>query len=134
MAINIRPEDLENQVVVRADISAVERILFNLIDNACKYALAGREKGIDITVGQQGGNGVIAVRDYGPGIGSDDLKRLFQPFSKSAKDAAESAPGVGLGLSISRRLARNMSGDLVLNRSVTGGACFELILPVARES
>jgi signal transduction histidine kinase len=57
-------------------------------------------------------------------------RKLFMPFSKSASEAANSAPGVGLGLSISRGLARQMHGDLVLDKSITDGARFVLILPL----
>jgi signal transduction histidine kinase len=70
------------------------------------------------------------VRDHGPGISSDEAKALFKPFRKSAKHAAESAPGVGLGLALSRRLARQMGAVLRVDTSVGEGACFELILPV----
>jgi len=56
------------------------------------------------------------------------LKKLFQPFAKSATEAAHSAPGVGLGLALCRRLARELSGTLELE-SNTGGACFCLTLP-----
>jgi signal transduction histidine kinase len=55
--------------------------------------------------------------------------RLFRPFAKTAADAATSAPGIGLGLSLSRRLARAMGGDLVLAHSNADGAVLELTLP-----
>jgi signal transduction histidine kinase len=54
---------------------------------------------------------------------------LFKPFRKSAHEAARTAPGVGLGLALCRRLSRSMGGDLRLARSTEGGACFELRLP-----
>ena len=62
---------------------------------------------------------------------SKESRRLFRPFSKSARDAADSAPGVGLGLALSRRLARSMGGDLRLDRDVKDGTCFVLTLPRA---
>jgi len=76
------------------------------------------------------GNGevVVRVRDHGPGIPADESGRLFRPFRKSARDAANSAPGVGLGLALSRRLARRMGGDLVVDHSVPDGACLRLTL------
>lgn len=58
-------------------------------------------------------------------------KKLFVPFTKSASDAAHSAPGVGLGLAISRRLARQMNGDLILDESISTGTRFLLTLPLA---
>jgi signal transduction histidine kinase len=58
-------------------------------------------------------------------------RRLFKPFAKSAEEAAVSAPGVGLGLALSRRLARAMGGELILDPAVKDGACFVLRLPLA---
>ena len=119
---------------VRADVSAVEQILFNLVDNACKYG-ADEDRTILVSTGVASGvaagRGSIAVRDFGGGVGQEAEKRLFRPFSKSARDAADSAPGVGLGLSLSRRLARLMGGDLRLDKSVAEGARFVLTLPAA---
>jgi len=71
---------------------------------------------------------VIGVRDHGPGIPPADARRLFRPFHKSARAAAHSAPGVGLGLALARRLARSLGGDLRLVSGAGPGACFELWL------
>ena len=117
---------------VLADPSVAEQILFNLVDNACKYAANANDKRIQVETSMEGKMAVIRVRDYGPGIGAEEMRRLFQPFSKSAKKAAETAPGVGLGLALSRRLARQMGGELRLCRSVADGACFELVIPLAQ--
>jgi len=114
---------------VRADPSAVEQILFNLVDNACKYAAGAADKRIHLVSEAAGGRAVLKVCDHGPGISPRDARRLFRPFSKSARDAANSAPGVGLGLALSRRLARDMGGDLVLIPRPGDGACFALSLP-----
>ena len=118
-------------LAVRADAAAVEHILFNLVDNACKYAAAASNRHIRLDVCKEGGFVTLRVRDYGPGIGAEARGALFKPFSKSARDAAGSAPGIGLGLSLSRRLARGMSGDLYLDTDVRDGACFVLKLPQA---
>ncbi len=111
------------------DVSAVEQILFNLVDNACKYAAGSERKEIRIAGTCSGKWARIEVRDSGPGFSAQEVRRLFQPFSKSARQAAHSAPGVGLGLALSKRLARDLNGDLKLNRNVKDGACFELTLP-----
>jgi signal transduction histidine kinase len=55
-------------------------------------------------------------------------------FCKSAHEAAHSAPGIGLGLALCRRLSRSIGGDLRLNRTSGTGACFELLLPVTSTS
>lgn len=119
----------EGAAAVRADASAVEQILFNLVDNACKYAAGAADKRIHLVAEAAAGRAVLKVCDHGPGLSARDARRLFRPFSKSARDAANSAPGVGLGLALSRRLAREMGGDLTLIPRPADGACFALSLP-----
>lgn len=114
---------------VKTDAGAVEQILFNLVDNACKYAAAAEDKTLHLQTDSKNGKILIRIRDHGPGIRKEEARRLFQPFRKSAYEAAGSAPGVGLGLALSRRLAREMGGDLILDHGVTNGACFVLTLP-----
>ena len=116
---------------VRADVSAVEQILLNLVDNACKYAARATDRRIHLQLGRQGRFALIRVCDHGLGISKAEAKRLFRPFHKSARQAAASAPGVGLGLALSRRLARQMHGDLRLDEGVRDGACFVLSLELA---
>jgi signal transduction histidine kinase len=118
-------------VTLRTDCSAVEQVLFNLVDNACKYATSARNRTIRVEGVRDGRRVLIRVRDYGPGISATEARQLFRPFSKSAHEAANSAPGVGLGLALCQRLARNLGGDLVLDRNVSDGACFVLSLPSA---
>lgn len=123
------------ETLVHVDVAAVEQILFNLVDNACKYAApSSGEKIIHLEALPDGKFAMLRVRDHGQGISEDGAKRLFQPFSKSAHEAAHTAPGIGLGLALCRRLSRSIGGDLRLNRSVTSGACFELILPRTGDS
>ena len=112
-----------------ANRTAVERILFNLVDNSCKYAKHANNKQIDIDLKLSDSNVEIRVRDRGPGISSEIRSTLFQPFTKSATDAARSAAGVGLGLSLCQRLARQMKGDLTLTDTSPAGTTFTLQLP-----
>jgi signal transduction histidine kinase len=130
MQLTVELSDPVAATTVRADRAAAERILFNLVDNACKYATDADDRRIHIEAERRGDMLAVKVRDHGAGIGPEQARRLFKPFSKSAKEAAESAPGVGLGLALSRRLARGMGGDLVLDTSVSDGACFVFTLPV----
>lgn len=116
-----------------ADASAVEQILFNLVDNACKYAAEAQDKTLCLTVHrtrQRASQIEIRLVDRGPGVAPAAQRRLFQAFRKSAQDAAHSAPGVGLGLALSRRLARELAGDLRYEPTA-GGACFVLLLRAA---
>lgn len=119
------------QTVVHVDVPAVEQILFNLVDNACKYAApTSTEKLIHLEALAEGKCAMLRVRDHGQGISAAGAKRLFRPFAKSAHEAAQSAPGIGLGLALCRRLSRSLGGDLRWDAKVQGGACFELRLPI----
>jgi len=129
MELAIEGEEPALEAIVRADAGAVDQVLFNLVDNACKYASAAEDRRIHLTVEERGASVAIAVSDHGPGIAA--TRRLFQPFSKSARDAANSAPGVGLGLALSRRLLRAMGGDLRFEGRDGGGARFAVVLPRA---
>jgi signal transduction histidine kinase len=121
-------------VPVHVDRSAVEQILLNLVDNACKYAARSTPPRIDVHLETGAGRALVRVSDHGPGLSAAEQRRLFQPFSKSDRDAANSAPGIGLGLALSRRLARAQGGDLALDTTGAGGAVFLLSLPLARSA
>lgn len=116
---------------ILADTAAVERILFNLVDNAGRYAREAADRRVHLEVTVTGREACLAVADHGPGIDRGQLRRLFKPFRKSARDAARTAPGVGLGLMLSRRLARAMGGRLQLASTSSAGTRFELTLPLA---
>lgn len=115
---------------IRVDPGAFEQIVFNLVDNASKYAASASEPVVQVELAHEGSKAVVRVRDRGPGIAVEEARKLFRPFSKSARQAAVSAPGVGLGLALSRRLARQLGGELTLDPPVAQqGACFKLELP-----
>jgi signal transduction histidine kinase len=128
MQLVVEGDEAAFSAVVRANRSAVEQILLNLVDNAAKYAGAASDKRIHLSVERTDGAVQLRIRDHGPGIARPAGRRLFRPFSKSAREAANSAPGVGLGLALSRRLAGDMGGRLWLDKTVTDGACFVLTL------
>jgi K+-sensing histidine kinase KdpD len=103
--------------------------VFNLVDNACKYAPEADNRNIHLACRRQGSQVVLEVRDHGQGIAKKSARQLFRPFSKSATEAAHSAPGVGLGLALCRRLAKSLGGQLIINHNVDDGACLILQLP-----
>lgn len=113
---------------IRVDTAVVEHILFNLIDNAAKYAIGSDPPMVRIEFANPASGRIeIRVRDHGPGIAEAERRRIFKPFHKSAHAAAETCPGVGLGLALSLRLARSIGGRLECT-SRPNGACFILSL------
>ena len=113
---------------IRVDPDIVEQILYNLVDNACKYASAAEDPRIHVRIALEGRFVAIRVSDHGPGVPPRDARRIFRPFTKSVHEAARSAPGVGLGLGLSRRLAGSIGGTLRLEPHAEG-ACFTLRVP-----
>jgi signal transduction histidine kinase len=127
-----RLEPGEGPIPVVVDRSALEQVLVNLVDNACKYATPCRLPLIHVEPQRDERRAWIRVRDHGPGLSRADRRRLFRPFSKSDRDAADKGPGVGLGLALSRRLMRAQGGDLSLDRAVNEGAAFVICLAHAK--
>ncbi len=114
--------------------SLVEQILFNLVDNACKYAKPSEDNRIQVTCRESSGRLFVSVRDFGPGVSRKILSRMFLPFCKSDQDAANSAPGVGLGLALCRRMAGSLGGRLTYSAHTSddgGGAEFIVELPMS---
>ncbi|MEM7354799.1 MAG: HAMP domain-containing sensor histidine kinase [Acidobacteriota bacterium] len=114
--------------MVEADVELVARMLFNLVDNACKYA-ASRGGTIHLEALTTGGELVLRVRDHGPGIPVADVSRVFEPFARGSQESGD-LPGSGLGLALTRDSARSLGGDLTLEQPADGGACFRLCLPI----
>jgi signal transduction histidine kinase len=113
------------------DIGVVEQILFNLVDNSAKYAARASNRRVHLGASRNGRFATFQVRDHGPGFISPSAAEHSAPFSKTAEQAAESAPGVGLGLALCRRLARELGGQLVVApRAGEPGATVSLQLPI----
>ncbi len=114
-----------SDVMVRADSTRLRQILRNLLENAVKYG--GREVRVEIVSDAQFVR--VEVRDNGEGVVVSDLERIFEPYEQSGHATPESPTGVGIGLYVSRLLARLMGGELDCVRSV-GETVFRLVLPV----
>lgn len=128
LVLDVPPKHAEH--FVSTDVAAVEQILFNLVDNACKYASASQDRRVHLELAADDKQITFRVRDHGAGISRQEATLLFRPFLKSADQAANSAPGVGLGLALCRRLAKELDGRLELETGEVNGATFRLDLPV----
>jgi len=115
--------------VLHADPTAVEQVLFNLVDNACKYACAAEDRRIHLEVRPARRTVEFSVRDHGPGIPASEARQVFRPFARARRDRAGTRGGVGLGLAIARTAARRMGGRLTCRGADDHGACFVLSLP-----
>lgn len=116
-------------LILRTDLLSVEQILTNLADNAIKYA-ESEHPTVSINVLQTHRTLTIRFCDNGPGIPDEIRKNLFLPFSRSAHAEQGRKPGVGLGLALSRDLARSIGGELCLEKSDAKGSTFLLSLPL----
>lgn len=114
------------QLAVVADRRRVLQILVNLLTNAVKFTPEGGR--VRLGVDAHAGSVRVTVDDTGPGVADADRERIFGKFARGGDVEAE---GSGLGLHISRDLARRMNGDLSLEAAPTGGARFVLTLPAA---
>ena len=126
--------DVDEATPMRVDVEAVGQILFNLVDNACKYAADASERIVHLDVQARDGRLVLGVRDHGPGIPDAVAATIFDAFDRGTRNDGDATPGVGLGLALARGLARDMGGDLQLMQPADAdeatGAHFELGLPL----
>ena len=113
---------------VQAAPALVEQILFNLVDNACKYGQNEAHPTLDLTARADATHVHLTLRDHGPGL-HESPRDLFKPFVRTAQRDADASPGVGLGLALSRRMARAMGGELCVASIDTGrgGRGFRLV-------
>lgn len=109
---------------IQARPRALKRCITNLVENAARYG-GGAEIGVERVTGAI----VILVQDRGPGIPSDRLEQVFDPFFRLEESRARHSGGTGLGLGIARNIARAHGGDLVLRNREGGGLRAELTLP-----
>jgi signal transduction histidine kinase len=115
--------DADASLQAEVDVDALERIVSNLILNACRYGAPP----IVVRAEQQDGTLRVTVEDGGPGVPDEFVPQLFERFARS--ESAISVTGTGLGLAIARSYARAHSGDVSYRPAAPRGAAFELTLP-----
>jgi two-component system, sensor histidine kinase len=117
---------LPDQRWVTGDPARVRQVLINLIGNAVKFTERG---GVDVTAKVTGDRLQFAVRDTGIGISREDAERIFDPFQQADSSFSRRFAGTGLGLTISRELARAMGGDLRCDSTPGEGSTFTFEVP-----
>jgi signal transduction histidine kinase len=113
---------------VEVDPLGVQRVVTNLIENALKYGKTAR-----VRVFTEGDESITEVADTGPGLAEDELERVFLPFYRAAMARTLDKGGIGLGLAVSRSIARAHGGDVRLYKNGGEGLVAQLRLPLADE-
>ena len=127
------PESDGADVYVAADREKLIQILTNLLGNAAKFTPPCGEVEMRLVDGPNTDTVVIEVSDSGPGIPTDKLELIFEPFVQLERSLTTPTEGTGLGLAISRDLARGMGGDLHAKSEAGQGATLVLTLPRAKD-
>ena len=115
---------------VRIERDALLQVLFNLIDNAVKYADGGAPKEIGLAARREGDSVRLTVRDRGPGVPPRHVRRIFEPFYRGENELTRRTKGTGIGLALVRGLAGRM-GARVSGRNRSGGG-FEVEITFPR--
>jgi signal transduction histidine kinase len=121
------PSDL----VVWADRVKTEQIVLNLVSNAVKFTGAGGSVAVSCDM-PDAEHVALHIADTGCGIPADQIEKVFEPFVQVGRTLTSSPEGAGLGLAISRDLARAMQGDVGAESTVDVGSTFTLTLPVRK--
>ena len=116
---------------VRFERDALLQVLFNLVDNALKYARDGQPRRISIGCHAAGRTVGLTVRDHGPGVPPQHLRKLFAPFYRGESELTRRNTGTGLGLALVHGLARQMGARTVAHNVADGGFEMQVIFPIA---
>ncbi len=125
--IRIQTDFPAEAVIARADFSALDQVLDNLISNALKFSPP--DKRIFISVSSAGNRAECVVRDEGPGFTAEDKEKMFRRYGRLSARPTGGEPSTGLGLSIVRKLVQAMDGELLCESNPGQGAAFIIHLP-----
>ena len=115
-------------VVIESDARRVRQILLNLLGNAVRYTERGSVR-LELREAEEGAV-ELRVVDTGIGIARENFERIFEPFWQVSQHLTRKVGGTGLGLSVSRRLARLMGGDVTVESEPGRGSTFTVRLPL----
>ena len=125
--LSFRVEAEDRGAVLRTDARKVRQVLVNLLGNAVKFTERGE---VVLSAMLDGGHVVFQVRDTGLGIAPEHRERIYEPFWQVETAHSARSPGTGLGLSVSRQLARLLGGELSVESEPGRGSTFTVRLPL----
>jgi heavy metal sensor kinase len=121
----------DREIVVSADLGAMQRLLAILLDNAVRYTPApGR---IELSLAEEHGSAVIKVCDSGSGIPAQDLARIFERFYRAENARNHGTEGAGLGLAIAHWIVQQHHGSLTVQSRLSERSVFTIELPLSEE-
>ena len=118
-------QNLKSGIIINGRKNLIKRCINNLIDNSIKYS-----QKVNVNLNVNNNNLFIKIDDNGPGIPKEEYNNVFKPFYKIDKGRAETKSSVGLGLSIASDIIRSHGGNIKLEKSILGGLCVRIFLPV----
>ncbi len=124
--LSVRLAIAEPPAEIESDRGKLRQILVNLLGNAVKFTDRGE---VELRLAGDGGSVSFQVRDTGPGIPPDHLERIFEPFTQVDQSVTRAKGGTGLGLAVSRRMAKLLGGDLEVESTPGVGSVFTLRIP-----
>jgi two-component system phosphate regulon sensor histidine kinase PhoR len=118
-----------SSLIVRGDRDELSRVFDNLIENAIKYGASGKR--VEVTLSAEGGEALVAVRDFGPGIAPEHLPRLTERFYRADVERSRAQGGTGLGLALVKHILARHRGRLAIASEPGKGATFTAHIPLA---
>jgi len=112
------------------DREAMEQVIHNLMDNACKYS--GDSKSVEVQLYPKGSKIAISIRDHGIGIRKEDHGKIFSRFYRAGEELTQAVKGSGIGLTIVKQIVEAHQGEVTVESSPGKGSTFNVILPVSQ--
>jgi signal transduction histidine kinase len=113
------------------DREAMEQVIHNLLDNACKYS--GESRSIEVQLYPEGNKIVISVRDQGVGIRKEDQDKIFSRFYRAGEELTQAVKGSGIGLTIVKQIVESHQGEVTVESNPGKGSIFNVILPISQK-
>jgi signal transduction histidine kinase len=127
--LEFRVEAPEEGATAVTDANKVRQVLFNLLGNAVKFTSSGE---VRLALTAADGRATLEVSDTGRGMTPDELERIWEPFWQSDRPGVKRTAGTGLGLGITRRLVRNLGGEIRVRSEPGRGSVFAVELDAGR--